>query len=196
MACLRPARAGKSFVLVPIAVFLECFRDWRPFLQRGERASILIIACDRRQARVIFRYVRGLLTNIPVCTENLIRVDDVMESPKWLIKSTRTNPLTAPHEAPQCLSWNIHSHRTVIKRSDYYVDVDRIVERKSWYWVIQRRSREMGVHIEDGPFRTKRIALQAGRVALDQFLRLLAAQIQSEIGGWATKLPAPFPFIG
>jgi hypothetical protein len=59
-------RAGKSFVLALVAVYLAAFRDWRPHLQTGERATILIIACDRRQARVIFRYVRGLLTNIPL----------------------------------------------------------------------------------------------------------------------------------
>jgi hypothetical protein len=59
-------RAGKSFILALIAIFLACFRDYRPFLQKGERATVLIIACDRRQARVIFRYVRGLLTGVPM----------------------------------------------------------------------------------------------------------------------------------
>ena len=59
-------RAGKSFILALIAVFLACFRDYQPFLQKGERATVLIIACDRRQARVIFRYVRGLLTSVPM----------------------------------------------------------------------------------------------------------------------------------
>lgn len=58
-------RAGKSFVLAIIAVFLAAFRDWRPFLGPGERATIMVIATDRKQARVIFRYVRGLLS-IPI----------------------------------------------------------------------------------------------------------------------------------
>lgn len=55
-------RAGKSFVLALIAVFLAVFKDWRPYLATGERATCLIIATDRKQARVIFRYVRGLLS--------------------------------------------------------------------------------------------------------------------------------------
>jgi hypothetical protein len=59
-------RAGKSFVLALCAVFLACFKRYREQLQPGERATILIIAADRAQARVIFRYVRGLLTGVPM----------------------------------------------------------------------------------------------------------------------------------
>jgi hypothetical protein len=54
-------RAGKSFVLALIAVFLACFHEYRPYLGPGERATIVVIAADRRQARVIMRYVKGLL---------------------------------------------------------------------------------------------------------------------------------------
>ncbi|WP_292522910.1 terminase family protein [Methyloceanibacter sp.] len=54
-------RGGKSFVLATIAVFLACFRDWRPYLAPGELGTVMVIAADRRQARVILRYVRGLL---------------------------------------------------------------------------------------------------------------------------------------
>ena len=59
-------RAGKSFTLALIAVFLAAFKDWRPFLNVGERATIMVIAADRRQARVIMRYVRGLLRSVPM----------------------------------------------------------------------------------------------------------------------------------
>src|SRR6516165_11722314 len=44
-------RAGKSFTLAVIAVFLACFREWRPHLAPGERATIMVIATDRKQAR-------------------------------------------------------------------------------------------------------------------------------------------------
>jgi hypothetical protein len=46
-------RAGKSFILAVIAVFLACFKDWRPFLGPGEVGTIMIIAKDRQQARSI-----------------------------------------------------------------------------------------------------------------------------------------------
>ena len=51
--------SGKSFVLACIAIFLACFRDWRPFLGPGEVGTIMIIAADRRQPRVIMRYCLG-----------------------------------------------------------------------------------------------------------------------------------------
>lgn len=59
-------RAGKSFVLALCAVFLATFKDYRPYLAPGERATIMVIAADRKQARVIFRYIRALLTEVPM----------------------------------------------------------------------------------------------------------------------------------
>jgi len=64
LACGR--RAGKSFVLALIAVFLACFKSYADHLGPGERGTVLVIATDRRQARVIFRYVRGLITGTPM----------------------------------------------------------------------------------------------------------------------------------
>src|ERR671917_624802 len=43
-------RAGKSFVLALVAVYLACFRSYADYLAPGERATIAIIATDRRQA--------------------------------------------------------------------------------------------------------------------------------------------------
>ena len=59
-------RAGKSFVLALIAVFVASFHDWRPHLAPGERGTVMIVAADRKQARVILRYIRGLLTGVPM----------------------------------------------------------------------------------------------------------------------------------
>jgi hypothetical protein len=59
-------RGGKSFVLATIAVFLAAFKDWRGYLAPGEVGVIMIIAADRRQARVIMRYCIGLLKAVPM----------------------------------------------------------------------------------------------------------------------------------
>jgi hypothetical protein len=59
-------RAGKSFIMSLTAVFLATSRDYRQYLQRGERATVMIIAADRRQARIILRYVAGLLYGSPM----------------------------------------------------------------------------------------------------------------------------------
>ena len=56
-------RAGKSFVLALIAVYLAAFKNYSGYLGPGERATIMVIAADRKQARVIMRYVKGLLEN-------------------------------------------------------------------------------------------------------------------------------------
>jgi hypothetical protein len=66
-------RAGKSFMLALIAVYLAAFKDYSPHLMKGERATIMIIARDRRQARVILRYIRGLLQNIRMLKELIER---------------------------------------------------------------------------------------------------------------------------
>jgi hypothetical protein len=63
LACGR--RAGKSRILALIAVFLACFCDWADRLSLGERGTLLIVATDRRQARVIFDYIRGFLGAVP-----------------------------------------------------------------------------------------------------------------------------------
>jgi hypothetical protein len=57
-------RAGKSFILALVAVFLAVCRDWSPYLSPGERGTIMVVATDRRQARVIYRYVHALLTGV------------------------------------------------------------------------------------------------------------------------------------
>jgi hypothetical protein len=57
-------RGGKSFALALIATYLACFFDYRQFLAPGERGTVMVIAADRRQARTILRYVRGLLHGV------------------------------------------------------------------------------------------------------------------------------------
>lgn len=66
-------RGGKSFITALVAVWLACFRDYREYLQPGERGTVLIIAADRKQARVIMGYIKGLLSNIPMLAGMVLR---------------------------------------------------------------------------------------------------------------------------
>ena len=59
-------RGGKSFILALIAVYLATCRDWRQYLAPGERGTVMVIATDRRQARVIFRYIVALIEGVPM----------------------------------------------------------------------------------------------------------------------------------
>lgn len=57
-------RGGKSRVAAFLAVFAACFRSYR--LAAGERGVVMVLAADRKQARVIFRYVVALLDAVPM----------------------------------------------------------------------------------------------------------------------------------
>ncbi len=59
-------RGGKSRILALVAVFLAAFRDYKPFLAAGEVATIAVLAANRSQARSIFRFVSGLIKEIPL----------------------------------------------------------------------------------------------------------------------------------
>ena len=54
-------RGGKSFITALVGVFLSAFRQYDEHLAPGERGTVMVLASDRRQARVILRYVKALL---------------------------------------------------------------------------------------------------------------------------------------
>jgi hypothetical protein len=58
-------RGGKSFISALTAVFVACFRQYRQYLNAGEQAVVLILARDRDQAKIVFRYIKGILSTIP-----------------------------------------------------------------------------------------------------------------------------------
>ncbi|GLS36062.1 hypothetical protein GCM10010869_16510 [Mesorhizobium tianshanense] len=66
-------RGGKSFILALLGVFIAAFHEYRQYLQPGERATVLIVAHDQRQARVIFRFISGFLHHIPMLREMVER---------------------------------------------------------------------------------------------------------------------------
>lgn len=66
-------RGGKSFITALIAVYLAAFHEYRQHLQPGERGTVLILAADRKQARVIFRYARALIADVPMLAALLER---------------------------------------------------------------------------------------------------------------------------
>lgn len=64
-------RGGKSFVAALIAVFLACFFDYQQYLSPGERGTVMVIAADKRQARVIMRYIKAMLA-IPMFNDMIV----------------------------------------------------------------------------------------------------------------------------
>lgn len=62
-------RGGKSRISAAIGVYLACFRDYTAYLSPGEVGVVMVIAADRRQARVAFRYIKAMVTNTPMLAE-------------------------------------------------------------------------------------------------------------------------------
>lgn len=66
-------RGGKSFIAAVKAVFLALFRDFSQYLNVGERGVIQVIAADKAQARVLLRYIKGILHGVPVFEQYIER---------------------------------------------------------------------------------------------------------------------------
>ena len=66
-------RGGKSIIVALIAVYLACFRKWTAYLAPGERGVVMVIASDRKQARVIFRYIKALIDGVEMLAKMVER---------------------------------------------------------------------------------------------------------------------------
>jgi hypothetical protein len=64
--CISGRRSGKSFVAALLAVFAAAFKRYAALLAPGEKATVAVIAADRQQARVVFRYVCGIVDRVPM----------------------------------------------------------------------------------------------------------------------------------
>lgn len=64
--CIAGRRGGKSRIAALLAVFLACFRKYDAILAPGEIGVVMLIATDRKQARVLKRYIAGLLRVVPM----------------------------------------------------------------------------------------------------------------------------------
>lgn len=69
-------RAGKSLTAALIGTFLAVFKDYSAYVQPGENVTILILACDKSQARIVFNYVRGFFSKIPML-QSLIKREGI-----------------------------------------------------------------------------------------------------------------------
>jgi hypothetical protein len=59
-------RGAKSRHLSLLAVYLAAFKDYHQHLAPGDKTTIGLIAADRAQARILMRYVNGLLQAVPM----------------------------------------------------------------------------------------------------------------------------------
>jgi hypothetical protein len=64
-------RSGKSFMMALLGTYLACFRSYKEFLGPGEKASVVLVAADRKQAKIVLRFVKGLL-KVPVLAQRVL----------------------------------------------------------------------------------------------------------------------------
>jgi len=62
---LSGRRSGKSKISALIAVYLATYRDWSKVLSPGEQGYIFLIANDKEQAKILKRYISGILARAP-----------------------------------------------------------------------------------------------------------------------------------
>jgi hypothetical protein len=65
-------RGGKSIIAALVAVYLAFFRDYTPYLAPGEIATIMVVAADRAQARVVLRFILGFIRAVPMLSAKLV----------------------------------------------------------------------------------------------------------------------------
>jgi hypothetical protein len=89
-------RGGKSFISSLTAVYTACFSSFKKHLNAGEKATILILARDRDQARIVFGYVSGIL-NAVAALEAMIDMEraDEIELNNGVIIMVKTSDFRA-----------------------------------------------------------------------------------------------------
>lgn len=66
-------RGGKSNIAALLAIYEAVFNDHAKKLSKGEVATVMVIAADRKQARSVMRYIRGLLIENPMLSQLISR---------------------------------------------------------------------------------------------------------------------------
>jgi hypothetical protein len=77
--CIAGRRSGKDSIASAIAA-AAAMNDYRVHLRPGERATVLCLACDRAQARIVHRYIAGYFRAVPLLAALVEReTDEVIE---------------------------------------------------------------------------------------------------------------------
>jgi hypothetical protein len=155
-------RGGKSFAVSLIAVYLACFRDYTSVLAPGEGGMVMVIAADRRQARVVFRYIRALLEGVPMLA-------------RWIERTTAesielVNPVT------------IEIHTASYRGVREYAVVAALLDEVA-YW----RSEESAVPDVEVLAALRAGALSSGATGRTRIIRLAGALGPVTCGGQSTQ---------
>jgi hypothetical protein len=71
VACAR--RTGKDSIASGVGAYSAAFFDQQDRLRPGERATILCVACDQNQAKIVLNYIRSYFSDIPMLRSMVTR---------------------------------------------------------------------------------------------------------------------------
>jgi len=70
---LMGRRSGKSVLTAFLAAYEAYFVDHRQYLKPGETGTVQVVATDRKQARIIIRYLEALFDHSPILKNVIAR---------------------------------------------------------------------------------------------------------------------------
>lgn len=84
-------RGGKSIIAALVAAYVAFFRDYAPFLAPGELATVMVIGADRKQARVVLRFIRAFIREVPMLAALVLReTQDTIELANRVVLEVHT----------------------------------------------------------------------------------------------------------
>jgi hypothetical protein len=103
LVCAVGRGGGKDSIASAIATHIAATGDFSR-LRAGEKATVLLLACDRDQASIAFNYIRGYFETVPVLTRLLAgRIsDDTITLRNGAQIIVGTNTLRAPRGRTFC----------------------------------------------------------------------------------------------
>jgi hypothetical protein len=116
LVCAVGRGGGKDSIASAIATYIASTGDFSR-LRAGEKATVLLLACDRDQASIAFRYIAGYYEQVPVLTRLLAgRIsDDTITLKNGAQIIVGTNTLRAPRAAPSAAPSTTSARSTTAK---------------------------------------------------------------------------------
>src|SRR6202030_4389015 len=92
LTCIVGRGGGKDSTASGVATYVAISFDPKGKLRPGEKAVVMLLACDREQAGIVFGYIRGLFEQVPALRAMVNRVsNDAIELSNNVVIEVHTN---------------------------------------------------------------------------------------------------------
>jgi hypothetical protein len=92
LTCIVGRGGGKDSVASVIAAYVAITFDPKGRLRPGEKCTVMLLACDREQAGIVYGYIRGLFEHVPALAAMVNRVsNEAIELSNGVVIEVHTN---------------------------------------------------------------------------------------------------------